>query len=311
VENVSLPTSGTEPAVITETSFVTASTVYETEKAPLLPSLPSPITGTETYLGTETTPVAAPTVCMQTEEAHLPENVNSFPNGTETVWVPETAPVAAPIVTMTEEAVREEVEATTPPRFNNLSNYRVPRRHRIPLMRPRLTPNPYRYRIQKSSMEEPKPGKEYFGVNQDLRKYGLEKYYGQDGTPKHRYIKPAVVKLAVVRPTPLKRKRGAEDVEVQQTDTRAPKRLNASMAESWRDMVKLAVVVRPTPLKRKRDDEIEEVQQSHTIRSMVDTRAAKRANLRGEESWGLLKMAMKKVQSGWRFVMGLKTRIWR
>ncbi|CCX16297.1 Protein of unknown function [Pyronema omphalodes CBS 100304] len=311
VENVSLPTSGTEPAVVTETSLVAASTVYETKKAPIPPSLLCPINGTEAYLGTETAPVAAPTVCMQTEEAHLPENVDCFPNGTETVCVPETTPVAAPTVTKTEEAVREKVNATTPPRFNNLSNYRVPRRHRIPPMRPRLTPNPYRYRIQKSPVEEPKPESEYFDVDQDLRNCGLEKYYGQDGTPKYRYIKPAVVKPAVVRPTPLKRKRGAKDVEVQQTDTRAPKKLNASMAESWRDMVKPAVIVRPTPLKRKRDDEVEEVQQNHTKRSLVDTRAAKRANLRGEESWGLLKMAMKKVKSGWRFVMGLKARIWR
>jgi hypothetical protein len=38
-------------------------------------------------------------------------------------------------------------------------------------------------------------------------------------------------------------------------------------------------------LKRKRDDEVEEIQQNHTMSGMVDTRAAKQANLRKEGSW--------------------------
>ncbi|KAI5820709.1 hypothetical protein BZA77DRAFT_370663 [Pyronema omphalodes] len=120
--------------------------------------------------------------------------------------------------------------------------------------------------------------------------------------------KPHVIASRV---TP-KRVRSDDNMKVDEADTTASMRLKPPRKEGGQgDSVKLAGIRSRGILKRKREEEVEEVGKNPIVRSMVDTRATKRPNLRGEESWGLLKMVVNTVRSGWRFVVGLKNRIWR
>ncbi|KAI5820708.1 hypothetical protein BZA77DRAFT_289835 [Pyronema omphalodes] len=110
----------------------------------------------------------------------------------------------------------------------------------------------------------------------------------------------------------LKKVRWDDDTKVDEASTGASKRLNPPRKEGRQgDAVKLDGICGRGILKRKREEDVEEVGKNHIVRSMVDTRATKRANLREEESWGLLKMLAQTVRRGWRFVVGLKNRIWR
>ncbi|KAI5820706.1 hypothetical protein BZA77DRAFT_349433 [Pyronema omphalodes] len=110
----------------------------------------------------------------------------------------------------------------------------------------------------------------------------------------------------------LKKVRWDDDSQNYQASTGALKRLNSPGKEGRRgNAEKLDEIRGRGILKRKREEEVEEVAKNHIARSMVDTRAPKRPNLREEETWGLLKMVVKTVRSGWRFVVGLKNRIWR